>query len=218
MKIINRVNKHHVYAKWLKSELYRVRTNLTSEDIALIENPRLQNENDNRKREEILLYKYGRIAILQYLPGNIIWHEVKIERNDIDKIYICPVFDWFMDTEQTFLLKKTKQYLAPNRGHRLPNVPQMTTTHYQKIEDMSALPQNYEDIVMISTHTINKPFTIIDGTHRATFLYRNNNLVGTKGYLGIAEDLSQCQWSIERTNIQIAIQELNDYVDAGMIW
>lgn len=218
MKIITITTKHHVYAKWLKSELYRVRESLTPTEIALIETPDLQNENDNTQREDLLLNKYGRSAILQQIPGNTTWHEVEIENADTGQIYVCPVFDWFLDTGRTFRLSHTTDHLAPNRGWNFSSTNKGDIAHHQKITEMTASPQSYEDIVMISTATSDKPFTIIDGTHRATFLHRNNNLSGTKGFLGIADDLSQCMWSIERATFQSDIRELNQLAAVGMLW
>ncbi len=218
MKIVRAIDKHNVYAKWLQSELYRVRESLTPTEITLIETPDLQNENDNAQREDILLNKYGRSAILQRIPINITWHEIEIETADTEQIYVCPVFDWFLDTGRTFKLSNTIEHLAPNRGWNFSLTNNGNVAHHQKITEMTASPQSYEDIVMISTAITDKPFTIIDGTHRATFLHRNNNLTGTKGFLGIADNLSQCMWSVERATFQNDLQELNQIANDGKLW
>lgn len=219
MKTTHNVTKHVVYSTWLLSELYRVKSTLTDAEIAIIENPNLQNPNENIKRENLLYNTYGRSAILKTLPSDVAWHEVIIESDDVNKIYILPVFDWFMDTGKTFKLADTKDNLAPNRGYDLGPLQKEGVTHYQQIEEMAAAnrPQD-NSIIMISSTTSSGPYTIIDGTHRATFLNRKNQLESTKGFLGVSSNLSTYIWSIERSNIQESLRELNQYAEAGMLW
>ncbi len=219
MRSIQITEDHHVYSKWLKSELYRVKTDLSTSEIELVENPNLQNLEDNVARKNLLWNKYGRSAILSPLPQNITWHEVVIEVDDIEKMYILPVFDWFMDTGRTFKLKDTTDNLAPNRGYNIRPDLRGSVVHHQKIEEMSISENNnYSDIVIISSGLTDKPYTIIDGTHRSTFLYKNNNLTGTKAFLGIAHDLSSYIWSIERSSMNNDLRELNQLADNGLLW
>jgi len=51
MKIINPTSKHHMYAAWLKSELFRMKTDLTPEQIKLIEQPNFDNPDENEQRK-----------------------------------------------------------------------------------------------------------------------------------------------------------------------
>ncbi len=219
MKVIKASHKKHVYSKWLQSELYRMKNKLSKEDIEIIEKPNLEDDVENRRRENLLFDKYGRSAILEKLPSEITWHEVAIEEEDIGKLYLIPVFDWFMDTGRTFKLENTVKHLSPNRGFNLAEDNKGAVVHHDKAEIIAKLQQkNLDDIVMISTSLKDKPITIIDGTHRSAFLIRNNNLVGTKGFLGIASNLSDCLWSIERASMQNDLQELSQYAAIGMLW
>lgn len=218
MIIVKSSDKNRVYLAWLKSELYRVRSKLTDEEIRFIETPDMENEDENRRREQILLYKYGRIAILERLPSKIDWFETEIEQEDIDEIYIVPVWDWFLDTGKTFKMTRALDHMSKHRGHRIPDQPQITITHHEKVEKMFLSEDNPQDITMISSSIKDSPFTIIEGVHRSITLYKKNKLQGTKGFLGISDELSGCMWSIERTDMQGHINGLNQLVDAGIIW
>lgn len=219
MRIISPTEKQNVYHKWLKSELYRVRNELSPEDITLIESPNLADEEENEKRRVLLFDKYGRSAILQTIPNDIVWHEVVIEDNDIDSLYILPVFDWFMDTGRTFKISDTINHLAPNRGYNLSSTLNGQVVHHQKVEEMTDSEDNpYEDIIMVSSGLAEKPFTIIDGTHRSTYLHKNSRLTGTKGLLGVANNLAGYIWSVERSNMANDLRELNQYAALGMLW
>lgn len=219
MKYIQLTDEHKVYSQWLKSELYRVRKSLLPSEIVLIESPNLQSSQDNMIRKDLLRNIYTRAIIIDSLPPNIIWHEVIIESGDIDKMYILPTVDWFMDTGKTFRVKDTISNLAPNRGYNLSPTLRGNVSHYQKIKDMSVSGNtDYSDIVIVSSGFTDNLYTIIDGTHRSTFLYKNNRLVGTRAFLGIANDLSGYMWSIERASITNDLRELKQFAEAGMFW
>lgn len=218
MIILNPTKRDKVFLAWLKSELYRKRSDLTAEEVASIEGANLEDETENSKREDLLLHKYGRSAIIDKLPGDLDWFEIEIEDQDLDRVFILPVLDWFMDTGKTFQLKNVPSNLSPNRGHRLANFPQMPTTHHQKIQEMTASSDvGKDDIIMISSSN-SGPFTIIDGTHRSSVLQIRGGLPATKGFLGIKEDLTGCLWSIERATIQNDLEEMTRLAHQGIIW
>lgn len=107
--------------------------------------------------------------------------------------------------------------LSISRGHRVSNFPP-AADHKTKIEAMAqSINSNIQDIIMISSSHAG-PYTIIDGTHRSSLLAMRGILPGTKAYLGVANDLSQCVWTQEWVNYQNTIVELNRLVDAGHLW
>lgn len=217
MRILVPATKNKVYSVWLKSELYRMGDSLTQEEIQIIENPDLDNVDENSEREDLLLNKYGRVAILDKLPQEVIWYEVSIEDNDLDNLYILAIWDWFLDSGRTFKLSEVPANLSTSRGHRVSNFPP-AADHKTKIEAMAqSINDNIQDIVMISSNQ-SGPYTIIDGTHRSSLLTINGNLSGTRAYLGVANNLSQCVWTQEWVNYQNSIAELNRLVDEGYLW
>ena len=94
-----------MYAAWLKSELFRMKPDLTSEQIKLIEQADLDSPQENSERENLIFNVYGRSAILDKVPSSLDWFEGEIESDDLENIFILPVFDWYLDTGGTFELK-----------------------------------------------------------------------------------------------------------------
>lgn len=209
-------NQNRVYLAWLKSELYRMRQSLTSEEIGLIERANLNNQAENLKREDLLLNKFGRVAILQHVPKSE-WHDVIIEENDLDRLYILAIWDWFVDTGRTFKLSEVPHNLTHHHGHRIANFPP-AADHKKHIEEIAkSINDEVRDIIMISSSK-SGPFTIIDGTHTAGLLVMNDKLTGINGYLAIANDLSQCVWAPEWSGYDNNIKELNRLVNQGYLW
>jgi hypothetical protein len=218
MRIVNPTSKNHVHLAWLKSELYRMRSDLASDELSLIENPDLNNSEENLQREELILNKYGRSPIMETVPSQIQWHEVEIEDEDLENLYILAIWDWFIDTGKTYKLSQVPANLTSNHGHRISNFPPGAADHKTKIEAMMSAPEiNTQDIILIASSE-NGPFTIIDGTHRSSLLALNGTISGTKAYLGIANDLSQCVWTPEWTNYEVSKTELSNAVDQGFLW
>ena len=218
MKVIGEVPEAKVILYWLVSELYRLKGELTVDQINIIKYPDLENVEQNTLRKELLYDKFGSSAILDSVPKNINWHEVEIEEVDIEKIYLLAIWDWFLDTGKTYKLSDIPTHLSSPHGHRVTNFPP-PLDHKKKIEEMSnSLQGEIADIVMIATNTDAGPFTVIDGTHRSSLLAIRGQLPGTKAYLGISPDLTQCVWPPEWDNYQRSLDELNKLVDDGYLW
>lgn len=191
---------------------------LNSEQLKLIEESNLENEEENLQREKLLFGTYGRSAILNHVPTTINWHKVEIEREDLDKLYILMIWDWFVDTERTFKLSEVPSNLSSGHGHKISNFPPGAADHKAKIDEMSHVMNNtVQDIIMISASE-RGPFTIIDGTHRSSLLAVRGQVSGIRAYLGIAKDLSKCVWTPEWDNYQQSLIELNQLVDGGFLW
>lgn len=220
MRILNQSTKHHVNAAWLKSELYRMRDKLQPHEIALIERPNTDNPEDNSAREFMLndATKYGRSAIIDKLPIDLEWHEVQIEEKDIKSLYLIPVYDWFLDTGGTFRLDGTVKHLTSGRGHLVNVTAPQPVIHFEKVEAMSKDQVDTDSVVLITTNLEYGPYTVIDGTHRSSMLIRKNRLVGTKAFLGISNNLSQCIWSVERADFQQHLYTLNQWVQSRIMW
>jgi hypothetical protein len=214
MKIIAPTNQHQVYAEWLKRELYRVKPILPPDQVSMIENPNLKSVEENRKREAMLLHEYKRSNILEELPTQLVWYEATIGGEDLEKLFLLPVWDWFLDSGQTFQLINVPSHLSPKRGHRLRRMP----NHHQKIEMMPfSINNNMFALIMIASKP-NGLYTIIEGTHCAVKLFMINKLIGTRCFLGLTDDLSKCYWSIERTDLQTHLESLKQMVDFGLMW
>jgi hypothetical protein len=191
---------------------------LTEEEIRVIENPNLEIDEENSRRENLLFNTYGRSAILDKLPDKINWYKGSLEESDLDNLYILAIWDWFLDTGKTFRLSLIPSNLSSSHGHRVSNFPAGAADHKSKIEEMAqSMSGNFGDIVAIGSSKTG-PYTIIDGTHRASLLTMSGGLIGTLVYLGVASDLSQCVWTPEWLNYKESLSELNRLVDEGHLW
>lgn len=213
MKMIRSTNKYYVYAEWLKRELYRVKPGLTESEIFIIENPDLESLEENRKREVLLLSKYNRSQIIEKLPAQLDWYEAIIEEEDVERLFLLPTWDWFLDSGQTFQLIRVPSHLSPIRGHRFLMMP----NHHKKIERIP-LSENSQPVFIAIASKQNGPYTIIEGTHCAIKFLMMNRLIGTRCFLGLCDDLSRCYWSIEREDIQTHLESLRQMVNLGIMW
>jgi len=219
MKALNITNENEMILSWLKSELYRMKHVLDEKEIRLVKKANLDNFHENQARKHLLLNKYGRSAILDKMPIFSTWQNAKIEERDKEKLYILPVFDWFLDTGRTFKVVDTTKHLSANRGHRLNNQPPTKKNHLKKITDMIHNPPKESGGITVVTTNINSGlFTIIEGVHRACALAKQNKLVGTNVFVGTSPDLFKCYWSIEKADIKQHLLSLENLVNNKMIW
>ena len=217
MKILSHISKDKVYTSWLQSELYRKEKDLTKEEIVIIKNPNFANEGEASKREKLLLDKYGRSAILARLPAELEWHESEFEPQDVDKLYILPVFDWYMDTGETFKVSDTLIHLSDTRGYHLPQLGSAEVLHFQTVNKIiESPPEDFGEVILIASSQ-DGPYTVIDGTHRSVALLKMGKLIGSDCFVGVG-NLSQCIWSIERLDLSHHLDELDQLKSLGNLW
>jgi hypothetical protein len=176
MQIGSAVTWEQVILTWLRSEGKSL--SLPHADRKrLIENADLGNEADNADRIKLLKEDLNRAAILDGLPSNVTVNSVAIEAPDVPRLYIVPTPDWYLDTGRTFRLTETGVNLKPGRIMDLGDGPK-PVAHFEKVAALESILMGYrfveatESLVLISENR-DGPYMIIDGTHRATALFRN---------------------------------------------
>lgn len=216
MKILDKVSKDKVYAAWLKSELFKYKeAGIAPTDEKIIVNPDFANEEENKRREELLLSR--RKPIIETLPADITWHEILIQEDDLGKTYIIPVHDWFLDTGKTFQLINVKHNLKHKRGNKLPGRVNEFDHLSSVIEKGQFLDKNSDRIIFVSSNA-SGPFTIIDGVHRACCLARNDKYADFYGYLGVSPSTANYRWSVEFNQINQILWELGELSQKGVLW
>lgn len=215
MKILGSSNKDEVYLAWLQSELYSKRDSLSPDLIKIIDTPDLSNEDENSLRESILLNDFGRKAILDDFPLDVVWHKVELESVDIGNVHILPVYDWFLDTDRTFKLENTIKHLKSGRKAKPPYAP-FPRDHLKAVQDIIQDGSEIKDIIFIASN-ITSPLTIIEGAHRSCALVRMNKFTGTIGYLGLSPNISSSKWSIEAVNVPNWIKEYQHFAELGIL-
>jgi hypothetical protein len=207
--------------EWLRSE--RHKPGAPSINGNLLDQPDLTDETENRLR--LLALRSYRGPIIDPLPAGVQPHLVTIEAIDLDKLYIVPTFDWFLDTGGTFRLIDTAANLKPGRGYLSPQGPQ-AIAHYQEVTTRSKYLADYdatttdEFLILIAASDAG-PYTIIDGTHRATALYLNHleapNLPWRAMLLSDPR-MANCLWHIESPQARTAIRTNQMLVSGGSLF
>lgn len=151
-------------------------------------------------KEEVLdhwrkLYNYRtiffRCDILEKVPNDLKWFEVKITEEDVDNLFIISSDDWgYAGITDTYKVVNVVDYLQ--RGisddRIMPNI--LEKKRMYEI-DIDAFDKKF---ILISP-TLEGNYTILDGNKRAVALQSINRLVGTVVYLGVSESVSKCVWT-----------------------
>jgi hypothetical protein len=194
---VRAATESEIHLRWLLSE----RERLPTHDPMLLASFDASDVEGNQRRK--LLLRRIRAPILDRLPVNVECTEVLVGEEDLEDLFIIPVSDWYADTGGTFRLLDTVENLQPGRICDVGQGPQ-PLDHFDKVERMVAYlasddaTRHEEYLVLIAT-TGEGPFTIIDGTHRATALLRMHRLepnLPWRAFLMQSPSMSGCRWHI----------------------
>jgi len=174
---------------------------LPSHDPTLLDSFDASDEEANLRRK--LLLRRIRAGILDRLPAEVECAEVLVGEEDLEDLFIIPVVDWYADTGGTFRLLDTEQNLQPGRHCDLGGGPQ-PVEHFAKVQRQVTYfatddPTRPEEYLLLIATTEKGPFTIIDGTHRATALLRMHRIepnLPWKAFLMRSPSMSSCRWHI----------------------
>lgn len=145
-------------------------------------------------QEEVLnhwrtLYNYRtvffRCDILEKLPNDLQWYEVKIEEEDLDNLYIISSGDWAVaGITITFKVVEVVDFLK--RGISDDRIMPNILAKKRKYEDnINAIDKKF---ILVSP-TLEGNYTILDGNKRAVALQSIDRLVGNVVYLGVSENI-----------------------------
>jgi hypothetical protein len=200
---------------WLSSE----GKNLALSDAdreRLITNADLGNEANNVQRLKLLRKDLNRYVIIDRLPPDPTVRRVSIEGSDLYKLFIVPTPHWYLDTGMTFRLTGTQANLMPGRTIDLGNGRECID-NYERVTALQAILADYDfrdatECLILVADNDDGPYVIIDGTHRATALYRNcmegkGDNLPWKGLLVTHPQMRSSQWHVEST----AMTQLHAY-------
>jgi hypothetical protein len=171
MQFLRAMTQDEVTLTWLRSEWWKLEPHLPTGSRVLIDQPDLNDPEQNRMRAEIL--HAHREPLLDPIPTDAQCQHVRIEEADLPDLFILTSWDWYLDTGGTFALTNTLAHLQEGRGglidgHR-ENVDHVNTVKEKLpyIQDRDSASNEY--LVLVATDE-SGPYTIIDGTHRAVAL------------------------------------------------
>lgn len=189
----------------------------------LIDNPDLTDARENSQRLE-LLNSYRR-PIIGGLPRDIHPKWVNIETEDLPNVYIVPTYDWFLDTGGTFRLTDTAAHLKTGRGADLGGGREIIT-HHQEVDIKSQYLSDYDaattnEVLVLVAPGEDGPYTIIDGTHRATALYLSHLQspnMPWKGMLISDHRIANSRWHINSPQARLWIGHMGLLASQGRLW
>lgn len=224
MKFIRKASDPEMRHAWLKSEWFRIKNHYLDTNQKILDSPNFEDEKENELRRQLLI---RRGPILDSLPRDITWYAVEVEQVDVEKLYIIPIFDWFLDTGETFRLVDAIVNLAPNRGYYNQSRETCAIDHFNEVSrklsfwECGKEAQANERLILVATET-KGPFTIIDGTHRAVaYLKKEKDASDTfpwKGYLGISPNCGTYRWHIESDGAKQHIELCKINASRGILW
>lgn len=220
MKVLRETTRDHLNLAWLRSEAWK----LNVEPSFVDERASLSDVEQNRRRAE-LLHAY-RAPILDQLPADARYHEVRIEEGDLPKLYILTVWDWFLDTGRTYQLTNTQTHLKPDRGGIINGDHLPPVNHAAGVAEKRPFLTDYdaensdEHLILVAADD-QGPYTIIDGTHRATALLEQHHAspnLPWRGILITSPSMNTNRWHIGFDAAAHLVRELGQLADSGALW
>jgi hypothetical protein len=207
---------------WLKSEWWKLPPEHQSSLRYLIDEADQNDVDQNAARAQIMRAVRGRI--IDEIPPGSRYQEVRIEEDDLPKMFIITSWDWFLDTGRSFALTETEQHLRSGRGGLIGG--QDRFDHRRLVEEKVPYIQDYdakrsdEHLILIATEE-SGPYTIIDGTHRATALlqeHRRSPNMPWKAVLIDSPGMSANHWHIGFDDVSRQVADLDELARRGDIW
>jgi hypothetical protein len=216
VRILGPATRDDLVLAWLRSEWDRVPPpRQVNRD--LIDSPDLSNAAQNAERAELLYRDRG--VILKEVPTEVDYVWVLVEEADLEKLFILPSREWYLDTGGGFRLVDTPANLAAGREFRWGSYRQ-PINHLATVDALAPKLIRYdagttEEVVILIATNWDGPYTIIDGSHRAAALYRNSRTepnLPWKALLAVGAPIADCIWYIEAAQAQkgMAGSQLHD--------
>ncbi|MBI3963525.1 MAG: hypothetical protein HY341_00850 [Candidatus Kerfeldbacteria bacterium] len=206
---------------WLASEwTYTVRK-VPGADRRLIDAANFRSAKENAARRALLDVRRGNL--LDALPATTAWSLVQLQRKDIPLLSILPSFDWYLDTGGTFRLLDTRTHLCSGHGYVDEHGTRQPILHEEHVRDIlrkrTARPADWaaEPIVIVAA-TTGGPWTIIDGTHRASAYLRTAMDAPLAAYRGYSRLMRRYGWHIESAGARKRIARARRYIAKGEVW
>jgi hypothetical protein len=115
-------------------------------------------------------------------PRDAEWHDCEIEALDIPKLFLISVGDFGPFSRHTWSLEVTAKNYASGF---------FDSDHIARFEKLVKRQPPFDTRLVLVSDTLDGPYTIIDGNHRAVLLLVSNRLVGTMAHLGVHPKIRQ---------------------------
>ncbi|HZQ97008.1 MAG TPA: oligosaccharide flippase family protein [Candidatus Sulfotelmatobacter sp.] len=197
LAIARSLNEHEVIAEFLRSEFHHPEFEEYRADFErLVNHPDLNSHRENALRRALLFLRRG--AMWRELPDDTQWFQVKLERNDLERIRFFPRAQWRRVAEGSFYLTDMIECLR-QKWQESPH-----DEFFQKLRRMSdpVREGSVNPTVLLIGVDERSPLTILDGNHRmaAAMLAQPPAALDSLQFIcGFSPSMTRCCWY--KTNV-----------------
>jgi len=127
-------------------------------------------------------------SIRSRLPYIIAWFRCKIEKGDMEKIYVISSDEWAALAPSFKLVDVVKSLRTARHGSLVESIMEKKGLYSHSINSLN------RTLILVSP-TLNGNFTIIEGNRRASALLSLKKLVGAQIYLGVSPKIREYFWA-----------------------
>src|SRR3954452_12417570 len=197
LSVVRSLSEHEVIAEFLRSEFHHPEFEEYRSDFErLVNHPDLDSHRENALRRALLFLRRG--AMWRELPEDTLWFEVKLNRQDLERIRFFPRAQWRRVAEGSFYLTDMIECLRV-KWQESPH-----DEFFQKLRRMSdpVRQGSVNPTVLLIGINDRSPLTILDGNHRmaAAMLAQPPAALDTLQFIcGLSPSMTRCCWY--KTNV-----------------
>ena len=160
MILKRRITEAEVIAEFLKNEFYQKEYDKDREEFeSIVLDPDLVDETQNAIRRALLYRRRGHMW--RELPKDTVWHEVKIDRDDLKRIRVFPRAHWRKISNGSFLLSEIVVRIREAAIAKSdPAFSKIQLLRYRLQRD------SVNSAVLLIGVDEEQPLTILEGNHR----------------------------------------------------
>ena len=196
LRVLRSLSEHEVIADFLRSEFHHPEFRDYQEFLRLVSEPDLESHRENALRRALLFLRRG--AMWRELPDDTQWFQVKITRQDLERIRFFPRAQWRRVAEGSFYLSDMIEAL---RGKWSESEEDEFFRKLDRLTD-SVQESLVNPTVLLIGVDEQSPLTILDGNHRiaaAMLAQPPADLNSFQFICGLSPDMTRCCWY--RTNV-----------------
>lgn len=197
LSIARSLSEHEVIAEFLRSEFHHPEFEEYRSDFEhLVNHPDLNSHRENALRRALLFLRRG--AMWRELPDDTRWFQVRLSRNDLERIRFFPRAQWRRVAEGSFYLTDMVECLRV-KWQESPH-----DDFFQKLRRISEPVREgaVNPTILLIGVDERSPLTILDGNHRmaAAMLAQPPAALDSLQFIcGLSRSMTRCCWY--KTNV-----------------
>ncbi|MEM7810373.1 MAG: hypothetical protein AAF532_02700 [Planctomycetota bacterium] len=124
--------------------------------------------------------------ITRPLPQDVVWCRAVLEGQDASGLYLISSDDLGAISRKSFLVREAAENVKS--GFR-------DSDHSLRLDNLLERDDGFDPRLVVVSDSIEGPFTIIEGNHRAILMEMDGTLVGQEIYLGMSSAIRDYTWA-----------------------